>query len=313
MTSPASYAKRSKSRKPKRDIYDTATDRIIAALEQGAAPWVRPWTATGSGMPRNGSTGRNYNGVNVLLLWAESHAKGYDSGEWFTYRQAKALGGNVRKGEKGTGIVFWRFLEKSGTDDAGEETTRKIPMARAYTVFNREQCDGLPEPKEAPKVATLSEAERHEQAERFIAATRADVRHGGGRAFYSPTLDYVQLPRFETFKDGASYYATGLHELTHWTGHTSRCARDFENRFGSQAYAAEELVAELGAAFLCAELGIDGQLQHPEYIKSWLKVLRGDKRAIFTAASKARQAAQYLKGAANWEPEQEPEEQAVAA
>ncbi len=178
-------------------------------------------------------------------------------------------------------------------------------MARAYRVFNREQCDGLPEPKSAPKLAELSEKERHEQAEQFMAATRADLRHGGGRAFYSPTLDYVQLPRFETFKDGASYYATGLHELAHWTGHTSRCARDFEGRFGSQAYAAEELVAELGAAFLCAELGIDGQLQHPEYVASWLKVLKGDKRAIFTAASKARQACNYLKGAAGWEPEQD--------
>ena len=232
MNSTTGYRKGSK---PRADIYAAATDRIVAALEQGTAPWVRPWTATGSGMPRNGSTGRNYNGVNVLLLWAEAHAKGYDSGEWLTYRQAKLAGGNVRKGERGTGIVFWKFLERSGTDDNGEETTRKIPMARAYTVFNREQCDGLPEPKEAPKVATLSEAERHAQAEQFIAATRADVRHGGSRAFYSPKLDYIQLPRFETFNDGGSYYATACHELTHWTGHTSRCARDFEGRFGSQA------------------------------------------------------------------------------
>ena len=213
-----SNANGSRKGKPRRDIYAEATDRIVAALEQGTAPWVRPWTATGPGMPRNGSTGRNYNGVNVLLLWAESHAKGYDSGEWFTFRQAKLAGGNVRKGERGTGIVFWKFLERSGTDDNGDKTTRKIPMARAYTVFNREQCDDLPEPKEAPKVAGLSEAERHAQAERFIAATRADVRHGGSRAFYSPKLDYIQLPRFETFRDGASYYATACHELTHWTG-----------------------------------------------------------------------------------------------
>ena len=184
MKSNASYRKGSKSR---RDIYAEVTDSIIAGLEQGTAPWVRPWTAASSGLPRNGSTGRHYNGVNVLLLWAEAHAEGYESGEWFTFRQAKQLGGHVRKGEKSTVVVFWKFLEKSGTDDNGEETTRTIPMARAYRVFNREQCEGLPEPKSAPKVAELCEAERHSQAERFMAATRADVRHGGGRAFYSPT------------------------------------------------------------------------------------------------------------------------------
>ncbi len=286
---------------PRRDIYAEVTNTIIAELEKGTAPWVRPWTVADPGLPRNGATGRHYNGLNVLLLWTAAARNGYGSGDWFTYRQAQSLGGHVRKGERASLVTYWKMLQKSETDpETGERVHKTIPLLRHFSVFNRDQCDGLP-PAEAQPTATLSEEERHQRAEAFMAATGADIRHGGGRAFYSLLTDRIQLPPFETFRDGGSYYGTACHELTHWTGHASRCDRQFGRRFGDDAYAAEELVAELGAAFLCAELGIDGQLQHPEYIGNWLRVLRGDKRAIFTASSKARQAAEFLKRAAGWE------------
>jgi antirestriction protein ArdC len=285
----------------RRDLYQEVTDAIVAELEQGVAPWVRPWHVADPGLPRNGATGRPYHGLNVVLLWAAANRKGYGSSEWLTYRQARQRGGHVRKGERSALITFWKFLERQERDaETGETVTRTVPFLRCYHVFNREQCEGLPEPKASP-LAALSEQERHQRAETFLAATGADLRHGGGRAFYSPLGDYVQLPPFATFRSGAEYYGTGLHELTHWTGHASRCGRDFASRFGDDAYAAEELVAELGAAFLCAELGIDGRLQHPEYLASWLAVLRNDKRAVFTASSKAREAAEYLKRAAGWD------------
>lgn len=286
-----------------RDVYQEVTDSIVAELERGVAPWVRPWSVADGGLPRNGASGHRYRGLNVVLCWASAQRHGYASQEWFTYRQAQGLGGNVRKGERSTLVTFWKFLEKSERDpETGEVLAKRIPLLRHFSVFNREQCDGLPSPAET---VVLSEADRHARAERFLEASGAQIRHGGGRAFYSPLEDYVQLPPFATFRDGSSYYGTALHELAHWTGHASRCARTFGARFGDDAYAIEELVAELGAAFLCAELGIDGRLQHPEYVASWLKVLRGDKRAIFTAASKAREACEYLGGSTGVEEERE--------
>jgi antirestriction protein ArdC len=274
-----------------RDLYQEVTDRIIAALEQGVAPWVRPWSA-GFGFPRNGRTGRPYHGINVFLLWLTAEERGYRSQEWFTFKQAQDAGGHVRAGERGTLVTFWKVLrpreEEAG---GGEQSTRGIPLLRHFTVFNRQQIEGLPaSPDEAPR----HDWERIEEAEAFVRDSGARVIAGGSVASYSPSADVVRVPTLEDFAQPGSYYATLLHELVHWTGHLSRLERDQSGGFGSPAYAREELVAEMGAAFLCAALSIRGQLQHPEYVGHWLGVLREDKKAIFRAASQARQAAEYL-------------------
>ncbi|MHC4164629.1 MAG: ArdC family protein [Planctomycetota bacterium] len=301
-----SYGNRSKT--PRRDIYADVTDRIVAALEKGVAPWVRPWRSVGAF--RNGTTDRPYHGVNTLLLAIETLEHAYDDPRWVTYKQARKLGGHVRKGERGTRIVFWKFLDRMQEDpETGKETLRRIPMARAYTVFNVEQCDGL----ELPELdrETLPETDRRDDLDELLRGTGAEIRHGGDVACYAPGPDKIALPAFGAFETPSAYYSTALHELTHWTGHGSRLDRSLRNRFGSQAYAAEELVAELGSAFLCERHGVDGKLQHPEYVANWLQVLKGDKRAIFTASSKARQAAEFLTGLADPEPAVEAE--AVAA
>lgn len=280
------------SRQP-RDVYQEVTDRIVSALEQGTAPWVRPWDKPVGGFPRNGATGRHYHGINVFLLWMAADAAGYGSDEWFTYKQAQAQGAQVRKGERGSLVTFWKRLTVREEQRGGEETgARFIPLLRHFIVFNRAQIDGLA-PAEAT-VAPRNEWERMEGADTFIRASGAKIREGGARACYVPALDEIRLPELSAFHNRESYYSTALHELAHWTGHPSRLARDFSGSFGTPDYAREELVAEMGAAFLCAALGISGQLQHPEYIGSWLKKLREDKRAIFRAASQARQVAEYL-------------------
>lgn len=281
-----------------RDIYQEVTDRIIGALENGTAPWVKPWTATtDAGMPRNGSTQREYSGINVFLCWLTAMERGYGSNEWFTFKQAKDAGGNIRKGEKGTLVTFWKELRiKERNELTGEEEQKKIPLLRHFVVFNREQIDGLPESSAAPR-ATLQDHERHEQADRFVRATGARITEGGNAAFYRPSTDDIQVPPLGAFTDRESFYSTLLHELTHWSGAPTRQARKF-GPFGTPDYAREELVAEMGAAFLCARLNIEGQLQHPEYIANWLKVLRSDKKAVFNAASLARKATEYLAGLA---------------
>jgi antirestriction protein ArdC len=267
------------------DLYQTVTDNIIAAIEQGGElPWVRPWTTTGG--PRNGMTGRAYSGVNHLLLTIAG-AK-YSSAEWFTFKNAQKLGGSVRKGEKGTQVVFWNIISKK--NEVGKDET--IPLLRYFLVFNRDQIDGLP----APKVAERPEFNSVEVAEAFIAATGANITFGGDRACYNMVTDSITLPTQESFVDAGAYYATAFHELVHWTGHQSRLDRLKATPFGSPEYAKEELVAELGAAFLCAEYGIDGKTQHPEYIKNWLAVLKDDKRFIFRASSLANKAVALLNG-----------------
>jgi antirestriction protein ArdC len=270
---------------PARDIYQEVTDRIVAALETGAAPWLRPWRDSKAGTalePHNAVTGRPYNGINWLVL----SCLPYTSTGWLTYKQAGSLGGNVRKGEKGTQIVFWKF------DHKDEETGKVIPFARAYTVFNLEQCENLdPAKVQAPQPATEGQTDVNAIARR-VGAT---VKHHGSKAFFSPSSDIVVMPTADAFKTTDHYASTLAHELTHWTGHKSRLDRDFSGRFGSEAYAFEELVAEIGSAFTCARLGIPLEgLQHADYLASWLKVLKNDKRAIFTAASKAKLASAYL-------------------
>jgi antirestriction protein ArdC len=285
---------------PREDVYTRVTNRIVAELERGVRPWLKPWNAehaAGRICRPLRFNGERYSGVNVLMLWAEAETRGYSCPIWMTFQQALALGGHVRKGEHGAPVVYASRFTKTETTAGGDEVEREIPFLRQYTVFNAEQCDGLPasyyQPAEQPKT-TL---ERIADADRFFAATGADVRHGGDQAFYTAAADYVQMPHLQCFRDAESYYSTLAHEVTHWTKHPSRLNRDFgRKRFGDEGYAVEELVAELGAAFLCADMGIAAEPRedHAAYLGHWLKVLRDDKRAIFTAASHASKAVEHL-------------------
>lgn len=279
------------------NLYADVTARILAHMENGVAPWVKPWSTSGrENMPHNAATGRPYSGMNVILLWMVSDK--YAEPRFLTFKQAKALGGNVRKGEHGYQVVFVKPMAGK-VDAATGEKGRDFMMLRAYTVFNVEQCENLPERITMPVKAEAKPAgERDATIDEFIKATGCDYREGAGgdRAFYQPAGDYVAMPRFDAFHSAAAYYGTALHELAHWTGHASRLDREFGKRFGSNAYAAEELVAELAAAFLSAEFGIDGQLQHnAAYLSHWIKMLKDDSKAFFTAASAAQKAADYLR------------------
>jgi antirestriction protein ArdC len=277
-------------------LYDEVTARIVAELEAGRFPWVQPWDSAiaSPGLPRNAVTGRAYSGVNVLILWGEVIAMGYANQGWLTFRQALAAGGCVRKGERGVTVCYAdRFTpetEKERAKADGDEA-RAVPFLKRFVVFNVAQCDGLPEQyhADAPPLR-----EQVPVAENLIAATGADFRIGGARAFYCPSGDYVSVPPQPAFRQQIDYYRTALHELGHWTGHPSRLARTFGGRFGDSAYAREELAAELTSAFLCAALGIVPTVRHADYLGSWLEVLRADNRAIFKAASQASKAANYL-------------------
>lgn len=280
------------------NIYEEVTNQIIAQLEAGVAPWRKPWATVGGGMPANIVSGNAYRGVNVVLLWGTSQAKGYDSNLWGTFRQWKKLGGHVNRGERATKIVFWRVVEETVTDRAtGEEQEERRFFARQYSVFNLDQCGGEKLDRFRPVPVEPNEFQDFGPAEEAIAATGADIRHGGGQALFSPLKDYIQLPVKESFKAPANYYSTALHELTHWTGHESRLDRlEKLVRFGDQSYAAEELVAELGAAFLTATLGVpNAPIQdNAAYLDHWLEVLKSDSKAIFTASTAATAAADYI-------------------
>jgi len=273
------------------DLYQSVTADIVADLEAGVAPWVKPWKAgkcTGI-MPTNAITGRCYSGINVPILWHAADARGYATNGWLTFKQALDHGAHVRKGEKGTQVVFTKRLT---VKEEGDDDERQISMLRTFVVFNVAQVEGLPElaPIMEPSTGVL-----HERAETFIKATGAQFRMSGNSACYIPSLDLIEIPYQGLFEDQEEFYAVALHELTHWSGSDRRLKRDLTGRFGTRAYAAEELVAELGAAFLCAHLGIVGQLRHASYIASWISLLKADERAIFTAASKASVAADYLR------------------
>lgn len=271
-------------------VYSQITNQIIQAIEASPEAWTMPWHTSHLSSPQNATTGRGYRGVNILALWAAAQNKGYKSGLWATYKQWKEVNAQVRKGEKSTTVVFWKFLKKEQEDDNGNTTTTSFPMARAYNVFNIDQVDGF----ELPVVE--NDNTRIDRAEQFVKATGADFREGGDRAFYHTKDDYIRIPNLGSFLSTDAYYATLFHELCHWTGHSSRCDRDMSNRFGVVSYAAEELVAELGAAFLCSDLGITNEprADHASYIDYWLKLLKGDNKAIFTASSKAQQATDWL-------------------
>ena len=288
--------------RPTKDVYTRVTERIIADLEQGIRPWMKPWHAEHAAgkitrpLRHNGTP---YRGMNILLLWGEAMAKGYIAPIWMTFKQALELGAFVRKGEHGSLVVFANTVTRTETNADGEDVEREIPFMKGYTVFNVEQIEGLPAIYYARPENPLPLAERIEQADRFMTATGAIIRHGGNMAYYAPGPDAIQLPPFEAFKDKESYYATALHELTHWTKHATRLDRDFgRQKFGDAGYAREELVAELGAAFLCAEIGITPEVRddHAAYLASWLNVLNEDKRAIFSAAAHAQRAADFLNG-----------------
>ena len=291
--------RRSPSASTRTDLYEEITTRIIAELEEGRVPWVRPWSSGGVAaldMPRNAATERRFSGCNILILWAAVMTGGFARQHWLTFKQALSLGGCVHKGERGTTVVYAdRFVpdeERRRSESTGDRP-KGVPFLKRFTVFNVAQCDGLP----AELTATdppVAEGLILPAVEALIAATGAAVRLGGNQAFYAPDLDVVQVPRPECFGEPTDWHRTALHELGHWTGAKHRLGRDQSGGFGSESYAREELVAELSAAFTCATLGIVPTVRHADYIASWLDVLRSDKRAIVRAASAASKAADYL-------------------
>ena len=282
----------------RRDLYAEVSARIVGELERGATPWVRSWhTTAGANVPCNAVTNRPYSGCNVILLWL-ARDRGWPTPRFLTFKQAIEAGGNVRKGEHGTKVIFVKQLQIK--DGEGEETdTRLIPMLREFTVFNCAQCEGLPDSIKVGKPMRVRNPDtRDALADEFLRSTGADIREGAGEAYFAPSRDFISMPAFEAFKGADHFYNVAFHELTHWTGHKSRLDRDLKHRFGERVYAAEELVAELGAAFLCAEFGFDGDVRNAGYIATWIDLLKADKRAFFTACSKAQAAANYLRGLA---------------
>ena len=286
----------------RKDVYTRVTDRIIADLEQGVRSWMKPWSAEHAAgrvsrpLRHNGTP---YRGMNVLLLWGEAVAKGYAAPIWMTFKQALEFDAHVRKGEHGSLVVYANSITKTETNEKGEAAEREIPFMKGYTVFNVEQIEGLPEHYYGKPEVLTDPVQRIGHAEDFFAATGANVVHGGSRACYVPSTDNIHMPCLDFFHDAESYYAVRAHETIHWTRHGSRLNREFgRKRFGDEGYAMEELVAELGSAFLSADLELTPEVRedHAAYIASWIKVLKNDKRAIFTAASHAQRATDFLNG-----------------
>jgi len=282
------------------NLYDEITGKIIAELEAGRFPWVQPWgkaTAKASlGLPQNASTGRRYSGINILILWGAVVKHGFPGQGWLTFRQALSLGGHVRKGERGTTVVYAdRFTpedEKRRARETGEEPSR-IPFLKRFTVFNTAQCEGLPEDISVampPPPPGLIEP----RVEALIKATGIDFRIGGDRAYYVPALDHVVVPPPQAYFEPINWHRTALHEISHASGHRSRLDRDLSGSFGTRKYAFEELIAEMSAAFCCASLGIVPTVRHADYLASWLDVMREDSRAIVRAASQASKAADWI-------------------
>ncbi|RWB79362.1 MAG: DUF1738 domain-containing protein [Mesorhizobium sp.] len=278
-----------------KDTYQRITDTIVEQLEAGTKPWIRPWRGSvrHSRIPRR-ATGEAYRGINVLMLWVSGQMFGYEENTWMTYRQAQDLGGQVRKGEKGTLVVkYGTFTPKEREDDED----RSIPYLKGYTVFNVEQIENLPDRFASPAEELPSVPVPHlETVEVFVRNTNARVSYSGTKASYRPTSDDILMPDRDRFESEVHLYSTLLHELSHWSGAKHRLDRDLSGRFGTECYAVEELVAELAASFLCADLGVahDPRDNTATYLASWLAVLKNDKRAIITAAAKAQAAADYL-------------------
>lgn len=269
------------------DMYKQVTEQIVAELEKGAAPWVKTWRADASA-DRNVISQKPYRGINRLLLGMASMGNGFASNEWATYKQWTEKGAQVQKGQHGSHIVFFKPIE-GRKDVATGETESGYCILRGYTVFNAAQTDYV-----SPVPIVAAEFDASPVCDAFIAATGASITHGGDMAFFMPSQDRVQMPNASSFESPANYYATAFHELTHWTGAKSRLDRDQLGKFGNPAYAFEELIAELGAAFLCNDMHIQGELRHAGYIGHWLKACREDNKAIFRAAALAQKAADYL-------------------
>jgi antirestriction protein ArdC len=291
----------SHARAERRDIHAEITSKLIAAIESDPGRPCMPWrrSSTPLFMPENALTKKLYNGINIVSLWVSAEAQGYAAPIWATYRQWSELGCQVRKGEKSSFVIFYKEYEtEPEADNADDDGKRRV--ARASYVFNASQVDGYTLP-DAPQ--PLGPIDRIDGADRFLRATGARIEHGGDRAFYRPSTDHIQMPdedRFcgtDTLTRSEGYYAVLAHECIHWCGSEKRLAREFGKRFGDAAYAAEELVAEIGSAFLCAELGItqDTRPDHAQYLAQWLKLLKDDNRAVFTAAAKASEAVAYLR------------------
>lgn len=291
------------SAKPRssRDVAAEITNLIIRKLEEGVPPWSRPWRVTGAGGRPLRHCGTPYTGINTVYLWAIADANGYRSRYWMTYRQAETLGGHVRRGEQGSLSVYYSSFKKTDADPVtGAESERSIRFLRHYVVFNADQIDRLPAyfyPSDDTP-APIDPSLRQSAIDVFFDAIPAEVRHGGDRAYFHPTFDYIQMPHRRSFKTMDHYASVRAHETTHWSGGTSRLARTFGKRFGDKAYSFEELVAEIGSGLACAHLGLPNELHdnHAIYVAHWLGILRADKTAIIQAASKAEQAFNYLLG-----------------
>lgn len=287
----------------KQDVYERVTAKIVADLEQGVRPWLKPWNAehaAGRITRPLRANGIPYRGINIVMLWMEALEKGFSAPVWMTFKQALELGAHVRKGEKGSLVVYADTITRTETDESGKESEAIIPFMKGYTVFNVAQIDGLPPQYHASAQAPVFDpVQRIERADAFIAATGAKITYGGTMACYVQSSDLIRMPPYECFRDEDSFWATLFHEACHWTKHPARLDRDFgRKKWGDAGYAMEELVAELGAAFLCADLAITPEVRedHASYVESWLKALKSDKRAVFAAASHAQKAADYLSG-----------------
>jgi len=284
----------------RQDVYTRITGKIIESLEQGVRPWIKPWSAdnaAGRIIRPLRHNGQAYSGINILMLWASAMEQGFTCPMWMTFKQATELNAHVKKGEKGSLVVYANKLTKTEDDGAGNEVEREIPFMKGYTVFNAEQIEGLPEIYYTRPTPKREGPARIEHAEAFFENTQADIRIRGNRAYYSIDGDHIVMPPIESFESAESYYATLAHESTHWTRHTTRLERDFGRKtWGDEGYAREELVAELGSAFLCCDLELTPEVRddHASYIASWLEVLKNDKRAIFQAASHAQRAVDFL-------------------
>jgi len=280
------------------NVYQDITDAIIADLERGCVPWAQPWDSAAGAVPlkipRNATTLRPYSGINILTLWSAVTKRKFTGHNWLTFRQALAVGGNVRKGERGVTVVYAdRFTPEVMRERAREtgDPAQSIPFLKRFTLFNADQCEGLPVDPQAPLPPPEAIIPA---ADAVIAATGADIRIGGGEAFYHPILDYVQVPPVSAYFEPTNWFRTVFHELAHCSGHTSRLNRDQSGAFGSSAYAREELVAEMADAFICATLGVTPTVRHADYLASWISVIREDNRAITRAASAASKAADFI-------------------
>ena len=287
----------------KQDVYTRITNKIIAALEQGVRPWAKPWNtehAAGKITRPLRHNSQPYSGINILMLWTSAMEQGFAAPVWMTFKQALELNAHVRKGERGSLVVYANAIKRTEHDDAtGEDVERETPFLKGYTVFNVEQIDGLPEIYYAKAESKLTSVERIARAEEFFSHIPVTLKHGGNRAYYAQELDYVQMPIIEAFRDAESYYATLGHEFIHATKHPTRLARDLGRKtWGDEGYAREELVAELGSAFLCADVKLTPEVRddHAGYIANWLEVLKNDKRCVVQAASYAQKAVDYLHG-----------------